>query len=758
MQLREQLQHTLGSAYTLDRELGGAGMSRVFVAEDGRLRRKVVVKLLNPALAGGVNVERFTREIALAATLQHPCIVPLLSAGDMDGIPYYTMPLVEGPSLRQRLDEGLVPRREAVKVLRDIASALDAAHRRGVVHRDVKPENVLLSGDYAMVTDFGIAKALVAAAAERAAEQEDGNQLTERGLALGTPAYMAPEQIAGDENVDHRADIYSWGVVAYEVLSGETPFAGRNAHAVLAAHVVERPSPLTTRAHNIAPLLAALVMHALEKDPAARPQSAADLVMTLDALRAAPVTPDVSHDNSIAVLPFVNLSSDPESDYFSDGVTDEIIGTLARVKHLRVTGRASSFALKGTPLDLRAIGERLGVARVVEGTVRRVGNRVRISVELVDVLDGFQRWSDRFDRDLTDVFAVQEEIARAIARALDIASGSAPTALPSLADVRRPVHPEAYELYLKGLHSYRDNLYLGGIRRAVEYLEASVALDRSFAPVHSALGLTLYSLAIYEGKRLDEVVPKALDHVRSAIALDPDDAGARATLGYIRLMYEWDWESAQVHIDRALSLAPNDSYVLGRAATLYLCLGRLELAFTLAERSLATDPMSAYAHWVAGGVLLIGDNIDRAIAVLEAGLRIRPGYVALLRLLGQAYTYLDRFDEARRVLDQAVAGSNRHPWPVSELAILSARRGDIAHGQVLLDELLHRRKTEFISARSIGAVLMHLGRLDEAFVWLELAVDDREWLMAMWGVDRRWEPIRGDPRWKRIGQRIGIPS
>jgi serine/threonine-protein kinase len=569
---------------------------------------------------------------------------------------------------------------------------------------------------------------------------------------------MAPEQIAGDENVDHRADIYSWGVVAYEVLSGAAPFTGRNAHAVLAAHVVERPSPLTTRAHNIPPLLAALVMHALEKDPAARPQSAADLVIALDALHAAPAMPDVSRDNSIAVLPFVNLSNDPESDYFSDGVTDEIIGTLARVRSLRVTGRASSFALKGMQLDLRAIGERLGVARVVEGTVRRAGNRVRISVELVDVSDGFQRWSDRFDRELTDVFAVQEEIARAIARALDIASGSAPTALPSLADARRPVHPEAYELYLKGLHSYRDNLYLGGIRRAVEYLEASVALDRSFAPVHSALGMTLYSLAIYEGRRLDEVVPKALDHVRSAIALDPDDAGARATLGYIRLMYEWDWESAQVHIDRALSLAPNDSYVLGRAAMLYLCRGRLELAVTLAERTLATDPMSAYAHWVAGGVLLIGDNIDRAIAVFEAGLRVRPGYVALMRLLGQAYTYLDRFDEALRVLDQAVAGSNRHPWPVSELAILRARRGDIAHAQVLLDELLHRRKTEFISARTIGAVLMHLGRLDEAFVWFELAVDDREWLMATWGVDRRWKPIRADPRWRRIGQRIGIPS
>ena len=757
MELREELSRALGNAYTFDREIGGAGMSRVFVVEDGRLRRKVVVKLLDPSLAAGVNIERFKREITLAATLQHPCIVPLLSAGDMDGVPYYTMPLIEGPSLRQRLQNGPLSRPDAMKVLRDVASALDAAHRRGVVHRDVKPENILLSGDYAMVTDFGIAKALVAAAEIGKSESEHGNQLTDHGLVLGTPMYMAPEQIAGDEAVDHRADIYAWGVVAYEVLAGEVPFSGRSGRALLTAHIVERPRLLAERVPNIAPALATLVMRALEKDPVDRPQSASDLVAALDTIRFASSLRDTLTDNSIAVLPFINLSNDSETDYFSDGVTDEIIGTLARLKHLRVTGRASSFALKGKELDLRTIGERLGVARVVEGTVRRVGNRVRISAELVDVSDGFQRWSDRFDRDLSDVFALQDEIAQAIARALGIGTGSA-TMPSSVADMRRPVHPEAYELYLKGLYENRSRGIHGGAMKAVEHLEASAALDPTFAAVHSALALALFSLSIYSLRRADEVAPKALEHARRAITLDRGDAVAPAILSYIRFMYEWDWESAQVHIDRALSLAPNDSFVLHRAAYFHLALGRFDLAFTLAERSLTADPLSIYAHMIAAHVFLTGSEVRRAIEVGEAGLRIQPGNGDLLRVLGLACAYVGRLEDALRVLDEAVATSNRHPVPVAYLAVTHARRGDVDKASVLLDELLRRQKTEIVHARLIGQVLMELGRVDEAFVCFDQAVDNREWLMAVWGVDRRLEPIRSDPRWERIRQRIGIPN
>jgi eukaryotic-like serine/threonine-protein kinase len=752
--LRDQLQQTLGNTYALERELGGAGMSRVFVADDGRLGRKVVVKVFDPSLAGAVNVNRFTREIALAATLQHPCIVPVLSAGDMDGVPYYTMPLVDGPSLRQRLREGRLSPAEGMKVLRDVAAALEAAHRRGVVHRDVKPENVLLSGDYAMVTDFGIAKALMVAAVENIPGR--GESITERGLSVGTPGYMAPEQVAGDESIDHRADIYAWGVLAYEVLGGAVPFAGRRGQSLLAAHVLERPEPLATRAHDIPGPLARLVMRALEKDPAARPQSAADLVAALDAIRAARLKPDATRDNSIAVMPFVNMSNDPETDYFSDGVTDEIIGTLARVKGLRVAGRASSFALKGKELDLRTIGERLGVTRVVEGTVRRAGNRVRISAELVDVSDGFLRWSDRFDRDLTDVFAVQDEIAQAIARVLDVTS--APAAMPPIEAVPRTVNIEAYELYLKGTYEHRNRALLPGrVMKAVEYLEASALLDPDFAPVQSALASALYSLSVY-GKRPRDVCPAALAHARRAIALDSRDAEAHAALGYIALNYDWDWETALVHTDRALSLAPNDSFVLHHTAFVHLGLGRLDSAFTLAERSLTADPMSAYAHLFAALVLVTGGNPRRAIEIAAAGWRIHPEHGDLARVLGIAYTHAGRQDDAIRVLGGALVNNNHPAAVVAHLAVAHARRGNVEQAEALLEELLRRSTSEIILSRLIGLALMELGRIDEAFVRFGQAADDREFLMAMWGVDRRLDAIRGDPRWEQLRRRIGIPS
>jgi tetratricopeptide (TPR) repeat protein len=296
------------------------------------------------------------------------------------------------------------------------------------------------------------------------------------------------------------------------------------------------------------------------------------------------------------------------------------------------------------------------------------------------------------------------------------------------------------------------------VLKAVEYLEASAALDPTFAPAHSALGSALFSLSVYSVRRPDEVAPKAIEHVRRAIALDRGDATARAILGYISFMYEWDWESAQVHIDRALSLAPMDSFVLGRAAIFHLSLGRHSLAFTLAERSLTADPMSAYAHLFAGLVLVTGGRVHRAIEVGEAGLQVQPGHVDLTRLLGLAYTYAGRFEDALRVLDEAVPNSNRQPTVVANLAVTRACRGDVDEANALLDELLRRRTTEIVQSRVIGQVLMHLDRFDEAFVWFDRAFEDREWLMAMWAVDRRLEPIRGDPRWERMRQRVGIPT
>ena len=369
--LRAQLQSALGGAYTIERELGGGGMSRVFLAEETRLGRRVVVKVLSPDLAHGLSAERFEREIKLAARLQHPHIVPLLSAGDVEGLPYYTMPYVAGASLRERMQSGPIPNNEAMSILRDVAKALAYAHRQGIVHRDIKPENVLLSEGSAMVADFGVARA-IRAATTLAPE----STITQLGTQIGTPAYMAPEQAAGDPDVDFRADLYAFGVMAYELLAGQHPFADRRTlHALVIAHMTEAPKAITTHTTNVTASAASIVMQCLGKDPAERPESASAIVAALESTASTPVPTPPAREKpavtlkTIAVLPFANMSGDPDNEYFSDGITDDIISALTSVRGLRVAARASAFSYKGKNEDLATIGRTLGVSTVLQGSV-----------------------------------------------------------------------------------------------------------------------------------------------------------------------------------------------------------------------------------------------------------------------------------------------------------------------------------------------------------------------------------------------------
>jgi TolB-like protein/tRNA A-37 threonylcarbamoyl transferase component Bud32 len=443
--IRSRLQGSLGSAYTLERELGG-GMSRVFLASESRLKRKVVVKVLTPELAAGVSADRFEREIMLAAQLSHPSIVPLLTAGEADGLPFYTMPFVEGESLRVRLAaHGPPARADAIGMLRDIARALAYAHEHGVVHRDIKPDNVLLAGDVAVVTDFGIAKAISAARTDAGSAT-----LTGVGTTLGTPAYMAPEQASGDPTIDARADIYSFGCLAYELLAGEPPFGTRPMHQILAAHLAEQPPELQSKCPDCPPALAALVMQCLRKDPADRPQSARAIVHTLDAVisRSDASLPGVRAGSSrvvrrvvpalailfvaavalfliqrrrskapsgtagvprsIVVLPFANANGDTADAYFADGMAEELATALSKVRGLRVVARSSAFRAGGREVDPKEVGRTLAVDALLAGTVRRSRDQMRLNVQLTRTSDGSILWSEQYQKQSTDVFALQD--------------------------------------------------------------------------------------------------------------------------------------------------------------------------------------------------------------------------------------------------------------------------------------------------------------------------------------------------------------
>jgi serine/threonine-protein kinase len=491
-------------------------MSRVFVAHETTLGRDVVIKVLPPEMAAGDSIERFKREIQLAAKLQQANIVPLLAAGDADGLPYYVMPYVRGESLRARLArDGELPVAESIGILREVARALADAHEHGVVHRDIKPDNVLLSGGSAVVTDFGVAKALTAASGGEAVD------ITDLGMALGTPAYMSPEQASADPHVDHRADIYALGCMAYELLTGQTPFAGRTPAATLAAHVSERPDSIERRRASVPPGLAALVARCLEKRPSDRPQSAQEVLHALDALATpsggtAPATRGGgrwtmgvtaagvvvlviiavfgmhairgrsaqsagSAIHSVAVLPFENVGGDTSTLYFADGMRDELATALGEVPSLSVASRTSSYAFRGksgvTPRD---IGRELGVDAILEGTVRRSGDQLRIAAQLTRASTGLSLWSESFDRRMTDVFAVQEELGRAIAAALGTAvrgGSSTSGANVSVAKSRGTSNQVAYDLYLRA----RYFLNARQISPALRYFDEAVKLDSSFA-------------------------------------------------------------------------------------------------------------------------------------------------------------------------------------------------------------------------------------------------------------------------------------
>ena len=417
--LLKLLRDSLAARYAIEREIGRGGMATVYLARDVRHNRPVAVKVLHPHLAVSLGPDRFLREIQIAARLQHPHIVPLYDSGQAGDHLYYVMPYVEGESLRQRLErEKRLPIDEAVRIARAVAGALDYAHRHEIVHRDIKPENVMLHDGEAMVTDFGIAKAVSEAVS---------TSLTQTGTAIGTPSYMSPEQAGGEAALDGRSDIYSLGSMLYEMVAGDTPFTGSTLQAVLAKLFTEPVVPLHQRREDTPEWLDTAVMRALAKRPADRPASAAQFSQSLNVPIGGSTPPGMPAGSgavrSIAVLPFVNMSADAENEYFTDGIAEEIINALTKVPRLKVAARTSAFAFKGKSEDIRRIGDALGVANVLEGSVRKSGSRLRVTAQLIAIADGCHLWSERFDREMTDVFAIQDEISQAIVDVLKIKLG-----------------------------------------------------------------------------------------------------------------------------------------------------------------------------------------------------------------------------------------------------------------------------------------------------------------------------------------------
>ena len=675
--LRAQLESTLGGAYAIERELGGGGMARVFLATEHALARRVVIKVLTPELAAEVSAKRFAREIRLAASLQQANIVPVLSAGELDGMPYYVMPFVDGLSLREKLERdpgGAIS--QTVGIFRDVARALAYAHERGIVHRDIKPENILLSGDAAVVTDFGVAKAIASATLGEADENRPRAQstVTRVGTAVGTPEYMSPEQIAADPTLDHRADIYSLGCVGYELLTGTAPFRARSMQALFAAHLTERPAPIASRNPDVPDALASLVMRCLEKDAGRRPQSAREILTELTGIptiessiarftrrlsprqrrataiggtlalsvlaatlviRGMTATPALA---SVAVVPFLNVGGDSAQEYLADGMADELATALGKVQGIRVASRSLGYRYKGQRgLDAADIGRALSVKHVLHGSVRRVGNQLRVSAQLTSAKDNSEIWSESYDRNASQAFAVQEEITREIVAALGV-SPSASAAGKGTSD------PEAYDLYLRGrfLLQRRGS----GVAQAIEKFEAAIARDSGFALAHASLALALELLPYFEAVNARTVGPRAISAAHRALAIDSTIAEAHTALGMAH-QHVYAWARAEDSFRLALRYNPNEADAHLQYGRFLWYTGRVARAEPLFKRARDLDPYLAVASGWYGHLLFLRGEQSDGLAEMRRAVEIDSTNPPAMVFLADALRRLGRTDEAR---------------------------------------------------------------------------------------------------------------
>ncbi len=731
----DRLKTALADRYTIEHELGRGGMAVVYLAEDVRHGRHVAVKVLLPELAATLGGDRFLQEIRVTANLQHPHILALYDSGEADGLLYYVMPYVEGESLRDRLKrEKQLPVDDALRIAQQVASALDFAHRHEVIHRDIKPENILLHEGEAMVADFGIALAVKAAGGER---------LTETGLSIGTPEYMSPEQVAGERSIDARSDLYSLACVLYEMLAGDPPFVASNPRAVLAKHMTDPAPPITTVRSSVPRPVAVAITKALGKAPADRFASAKAFS---EALFATAVE-DEKEKKSIVVLPFENLSPDPDNAFFADGLTEELIADLSKVRALRVISRTSAMQYKGTTKNVPAVARELNVRYLLEGSVRRAGSNLRITAQLIDAKADAHLWAEKYSGTLDDVFDLQERLSREIVAELRVSLTSDED--HRLAD--RPIaDPRAYDAFLLARHGLLT-WSKQGIDSAIVLLNNALQTIGDNAVLCAALGYA-YEVAYDSGFYHDEeTLVRAEQYAAKALELDPELPQAHYALGlvqYKRGGMQAFMRSAKRAVE--VELIPDALFFLG------FCLaevGKIEEAREYADEAVARDPLTYLTVFVRGFVeTLAGRCEDGVERIRVARERLAPGDPFSGWGLAHALAYAGREKEAH-ALCQQVAATDSGMWS-DHCALLKCALEQDGDGvlQVLAEtDVRQVARTDEWYPVILADALTHVGETDEALDWVEQAIS--------WGFtnyqflsqhNRFLAPLRGNVRFQRL--------
>jgi eukaryotic-like serine/threonine-protein kinase len=731
----------LGS-YEVIALLGVGGMGQVYRARDPRLERDIALKILQTDDAE--HRKRFAREARAVAALNHPNIVTIHSVEEVNGQPFLTMELVEGTPLSRLIPPGGFELPELLSIAVPVSEALAAAHARGIVHRDLKPPNVMVCPDGRVkMLDFGLAKNIEAASLASAEE-------TREGQIIGTLAYMSPEQLMAD-TVDARSDIFSLGVLIYEMATGKRPFDGPNPAVVLVS-LLNTPVPTIGGASAD---LDRIISRATARKPGGRYQRVTDLLSDLRALMSgmALATPPMTRCPAIAVLPFANLTNDPDQEYFCDGMAEELISALSRVKGLAVVSRTSAFQFKGSSIDVREIGERLDVQTVLEGSVRRAGNRLRISAQLINVSDGYHVWSERFDRTIDDVFLIQDEIARSITESLRVTLTRPATGMmvkPATANL------DAYHLYLRGrflLNKFAD-LY-GSLTVARKCFEEAVALDPLYSAAYAGLSEACTALGYTTFLPAQEASKAALEAAERAVTLDPSLPEGHTALGWTKTLFAIDMRTAERDFQRALEIAPGYAPAHGYYALLLCGFRRFDEAIDHATQARHHDPLWMMMPFIMSQVLICARRFDEAERQMREILSIDPSFAGCYWYLSSALAGQGRLDEAIEVQEKGVALVHRAPFFAALLALWYCRKGRREEAEELREELVSGGRC---SPVWLAMVCGELGRKDVAFQYLELAITQHDDQVSFMAVDHRFDSLRDDPRFNAALRRLGLPA
>ncbi len=735
------------SHYKILEKLGEGGMGVVYKAEDTKLDRIVALKFLPRHLLPDEETKmRFVHEAKAASALNHPNITTVYEIDEVEGECFISMEYIEGKSLKEVIKEKKLSIEETLKIAIQIAEGLNTAHKKDIIHRDIKSDNLMLTDEGVVkIMDFGLAKL------------KGVNQLTKTGTALGTAQYMSPEQAQGKE-VDPRSDIFSFGVVLYEMITGQLPFKGDYEQAVIYSILNENPESLRSLRTEVQTELELIVNKALAKSPDLRHQKAGDILVDLRKLRKElefmKEQPSAKRRQpSIAVLPFTNLSADKEQDYFCDGMAEEIINALTHVEGLRVVARTSAFVFKDRREDIREIGKKLNVEALLEGSVRKAGNRLRITAQLINVADGYHLWSEKYDQDMEDIFAIQDEISLAIVNKLKLKLlGGEKAKLVK----RHTEDLDAYNLYLKGRYFWNKRTE-EGFQKSLECFWQAIEKDPTYALAYAGIADCYDLLGWYGYLPPKEAFPRAKAAAEKALEMDNALAEAHTSLAGASEFYDWDWLAAEREYKRAIELNPSHATAHHWYAEFLSHMGRHEESTAEAKRALEIDPLSLIINALVGWLFYEARQYDRAIEQLQKTLEMEPSFIVAHFFLAFPYVQKAMYNEAIAEVQKAMDLSGRGiPLFLAQLGAIYSYSGKRDEANKVLDELHELSKQRNVSPFYVALIHVGLGQKNQAFEWLEKAYEDRDHWLESLKVDPMLDSVRSDPRFTELLKKMGL--